>query len=375
MTRGRDVGERLTTALTAPLLVRSNPAPKTIIPPMQGHRFSRNGQHPDVGLINAINATANKSILYRTKEIFRAPGTATFPLAASGAGDRARWRFAFHTGPYAHMLKVAIGTIPQAHGGSPSAVAKSRLDISTSTSGSPVAASGSFTHGVNPGGSASTLTGWEGLKVGTMYISVDPDTDYYGTFYDVDYGRTMFACVWEVSSMTENHDGYLPQALATQSHIFSKYRQYPVTILNNLMKRGGATVLNWTVDNGASPITTTSSTATNIIDTSSTTISAATPGYTLDMTGKGRRIDETVSCVMKAYGSKSSSAPDGSVFLKDSAGTTIASIAGAFQNTAGWQTSGVFQMPAGIDKYDLQFSRAVAGTLSLYAVSIYEYGT
>ncbi len=227
------------------------------------------------------------------------------------------------------------------------------------------------------------MYGWDSIKVVTMYLDVDPDTDYYAVFTDVNYCRMMSACVHELSSMTEHFSGYLPQHIPVGGDILDEYRQNLVTLQYNLWRRGGATVLNYTSDgdDGVAPygtpvLETTSNTARNIIDNTSTSISAATPGYTIDMTGK-ERLSQTsgVPCVMKAFGVMASGSGLGRVYLKDSAGATVASITDVWNSTASWQ-SVAFNLPATVDKYDLQFSRAastdLANPFTLYAVSIWE---
>lgn len=366
-------------ASVASKLLAALPAAKTALQPIQWARYARNGKRPDVAMINQLNELANQCVLYRTKEVFRATGKMTTEatiLSSGGAGDRARWRFAFHTGPYTHTLMVRACMIPQ--DSSPGSNSYARLDIATSATGSPAVASATLEHGPAPWGTGTVSTGWTHYKWVTRYITVSPDTDYYGTFYDVDNGRLVAACVSEYASMTEHFDGYLPQNLAAQSHIVDVYREYLAAIVKNLHRRGGATVLNWSVDDGTAPQTRAGGTSQNLIDNSSTTISAATPGFTLQM-DYVNRVSQTsgVPCVMKVYGSKDGTQNDGEVYLKDSAGNTIASVTNVFTSTAQWHSSGVFNLPAATDKYDLQFARAgiVTGTLSVYAVSIYQYET
>jgi hypothetical protein len=80
---------------------------------------------------------------------------------------------------------------------------------------------------------------------------------------------------------------------------------------------------------------------------------------------------------MKAFGSWAAGGggvTGGSVFIKDSGGSTIASIADAWGATPSWISSAAFNWPASSGKVDLQFSRgAVGGTFSLYAISVFPY--
>jgi len=383
MPRINPLGDRIIPASVAAKLLAQLPAAKTAAPPIQAARYARNGLVPDVALINAMNEQTNQSVLYRTKEVFRACPSQymLYPLPSSVSSTRARWRFAFHTGPYTHAVKAIACMVPQ--DSNPGNNAYARLDLATNAAGTPAVGSVSLYYGTNSGGTASVPAAWESIKVQEGYIGVSPNTTYYGTWYDIDQCRLISACVHEYGSMTEHFNGYLSQSLAAGSDVLDKYRADIVEIQYNLWRRGGAHVLNWTVDGddaggayGTPPLTTTSGTAKNIIDDTSTTISAATPGYTLDMRYKNR-VSQTsgVPCIMQVYGSKSGTQDDGEVYLKDSAGNTIASVTNVFTSTAQWHSSGVFNLPATVDKYDIQYARAgiVTGTFTLYAVSIYEY--
>jgi hypothetical protein len=70
---------------------------------------------------------------------------------------------------------------------------------------------------------------------------------------------------------------------------------------------------------------------------------------------------------------KNSAAGVGSVMLRNAAGTvsTVISFTGA-AGVAGWY-SGTVTMPAGVDKWSPMMSSNGVGTLSVYAISAYEY--
>lgn len=367
--------------------VRQIPAARTVMPPIQRGRYTRNGQFPDVALINQMNEQTNAGILYRTKEIFRGVGAIAastsgslingiVPSSLAGAGDRTRWRFAFHTGPYAHSLRVVAVMVSS--NTFPASNQYARLDVATNSAGTPAVASARFSFGSMPSVGGVVRDGWPTLKVLEMFVTVNSDTDYYGTFYDVNFGRLVSVCVWELPSMTQLNDGYLTQTLATGSDILDLYRESLVTLQYNLWRRGGAAVLNWSIDkiDSVSLTIPDGAVARNIIDDSSTAVSANTPGYTLDMTGKERASQTSgVPCVMKAYG-LGSSPGIGFVYLKDSTGATIATISGFGALGAGGWLSTTVTLPATVAKYDIHYEAGGGGggdTFDLYAVSIYEY--
>lgn len=367
-------GDRLTKASTGEKRVPSLPSTISAVPPIQLNRWCRNGKSPAAQLLNQQNDSANQAVICRTKEVFRG-GATFFDEATSGStGDRIRWRFAFHTGPYAHALGVVVLMRPQDVGYDTSSYV--RLDLSESATESPVDLSQTFVHGLSPLG-ATEARGWQYLQEVTHIIDgVSADTDYYGIFVDVDYARIQAATVFELASMTEN-TGYLANNVTAMSSVLDVYRQNLATITRALWRRGGSQVLNWyTGDNNATKITgrlTSSATPKNVVDDSSTSVSAATPGWTLSLTNHDR-VSQTsgVPCVMKAFGSMSAGTA-GEVYLKDSGGNTIASITNVFTTTPQWHST-TFNMPATTAKYDIWYATA-SDDFTLRAVSIYEHET
>lgn len=245
-----------------------------------------------------------------------------------------------------------------------------RIDIKNG--GGSVVVTQNVHYGVSPLG-PSIAYGWQHLKVQDVWLlGLSTDTDYFGTVYDVDYGLTQSISLYECNSLSEN-GGYLPENFTSLTSITDVHHSNVVTMMKNMWSRGGATILNFTVNDGTSPQQISTATDTNLIDLTSTSPSSSTPGYTLSIPAAAARLSQTtgVPCVMQVYGKVSANAPQGAVKLKDSGGTTIATCSG-FGTTAGW-VSTTFNMPTGTDKYDLMFSRAATGLFSVYAVSIYTY--
>ena len=78
--------------------------------------------------------------------------------------------------------------------------------------------------------------------------------------------------------------------------------------------------------------------------------------------------------MLKAYGKMGAAVVGGRVYLKNLAGTTIASIIDGWSTTTPTWVSTTFNLPATVDKYDLQFASTGGNTFSLFAVSVYEKG-
>lgn len=370
-------GDRIAIGSVGSRQVAALPASKAASPPIGLNRWARNGKSPSAQLVSALQEATNQSVLFRSKEVFRYAATFADAVGSAGAGDRSRWRFAFHTGPYTHALMVVVVMRPQDVSYDNNTYA--RLDLSTAVTGTPVALSQTFVHGSSPIGTGEAR-GWQYLKEVTSYVQgITKDTDYYGHFVDVDGARIQSATVYELSSMTQNLSGYLAQNLTGQSPILDVYRENVAVIQRALWKRGGAQVLNWTSGDCNATVTlgrfTGSTVSRNVINDSSTAVSAATPGYTLDMTGKNRLTQTTgVPVVMKAFGSITGGS-GGRVYLRNSAGAAVLTLDPTWVNGAPAQwysVSGV--LPASLAKYDPHYDCKIGGaTFTLRGVSVYEY--
>jgi hypothetical protein len=363
-----DVGDRQTP---------SAPLNSVAMAPIQIRKWIRNGKAPNVELANRLNESANYSTLYRTKEVFSACMTPTVGSLTATT----KWRFACHTGPYAHgLLGIAAMLNPYL---SSATQAKATLKIYSDVTETTLVGSADFYYGA---GTNSGGFGWRQAKYPMQWIDgLSPDTDYYGRWDLSGSPNLLAASVWEMGSMTENFNGYLTQSLTMHSPILSIDRSNVHTVLKNLWKRGGAKVLNYVVQPGTSTFgvdsteagsisnTTVSTTYTNMLDRSSTAVSSSSPGWTIDLRYKDR-VSQTsgVPCVLKVFG-RATAPFSGSVILVNSAGTTIAT-ATTSSTTNTWFSSGQFNMPAVLDKYDLMFkTTSGASRFYVYSASVFEY--
>ena len=373
MPLGKFYGDHPT--ITGDRQVAQLPTSKAASPPIQLDRHFRNSKHPDASVFNRMNEAMNASMLFRTKAVYGNAGLLgqTSGLAQSSViGTRARWRFAFHSGPYNYTLMCRAVMYPQTS--NPGSDAYATLKIYSDAAETALVSTTEFHYGANPV-DASRTSGWQFLKIVDKTVEgLTPDTDYYCRVSDVDYGLIQSLAVGEIQSMTESYDGYLPQNFTAESQILDEYRQNLVAPIPTMWKRGGTKVWNWTVDNNqTSPVTHSSATATNVIDDTSTTYGASIPGPTFNMTGKARLSQPLgVPCVMKVY-LACTAASTGVVHLRDSAGAVVATCTNNLgAGIGGWISSGVFNLPATEAKYYLT-QQTAAGTLSTYACSIYEY--
>lgn len=370
-------GDRPT--ITGDRQVPQLPITKAALPPINTDRYFRNSKHPDASAFNELNAHLNAGMLFRTKEVFSILGdlgSAPGIQATSTAGTRPRWRFAFHLSPYSHAILARAVLFPPSSNYANDTYAT--LKIYSDATETTLVGTTEFHYGPGPAGNTS-VGGWQYHRVVDRLITgLTANTSYYGVWSDETYGRLQSACVADIQSMTENYDGYVPVNFTEQSQLLDSYRENLVTPIPALWKRGGAKVLQWTVNDQSSPRTIAGSTATNLLDGSSTSVTTATPGYALTMAvGKARLSQQStgVPVVMKVFCSTSSATGQGRIYLKTSSGTVLQITNSIPLTDAPAWVSVTGTIPVGTAKYDLMFDNNSSGTLSVYAVSIYEYET
>lgn len=114
----------------------------------------------------------------------------------------------------------------------------------------------------------------------------------------------------------------------------------------------------------------------NPIDDSSTTVSANTPGRTIDLCNWAPLTRAGVPCRLKVWATNTTAGDTSTVILLDSTGATkiactITGGAGSNLDTNGaWYVSDGL-LPATLDKYDIQYGGNTTGTLYVKDWSLY----
>lgn len=333
----------------------------------QAARYTRNGRVPDAAFHTEMIGLMNSAAAFRGKEVFRSVGSIA-DIPAQAAGTRHRHRFAFHTGPFAEKITAVFVISSLTDGLTDNAYARLALTDSAGT----VTTSANWYAGASPnvGGIASTDYP-DNFSIGFATLAVTADTDCYGLISDVDHARIVSVVVFEEALAPDTANGYVNSSVAANGPIFYQQREDLITAANLMWKRGGSQLANWCSEiDSAARVAVAVKADTNIVDNSSTTVSAATPGFTLDLTGKSTLTGGGVECKMAAYGIRTGTAGNSGVKLKDSSGTTLLNLNGVGASL-GWFVSTV-TLPASKAKYDLQYFSS-NGTTTIYAVSIWEY--
>jgi hypothetical protein len=387
----RPTGDSLPPGSVGSRQVRSNPSTKHAVPPIQVRRWVRNGTHPNAEHETLKHESLNHAALYRTKDLFMFPGL------VSAASTQPKWRAAFRTSPYAHAIYVsAVLTYPAA--GSRDQNTYSRLRLFTAADESVTHSDTQFNYGPGayPGAVPPSTSTWEYVRTFDKMIEVSPSTDYYAFVENMNGARIVSIVAFELTSMTENFDGYLAQNIAASEPITDIYRQNQSELLQETWAGYDPKAFTWSTDPGGTGRSSgygpgpnfdyksiTSTTGTNILDTgnfgvASTVVNANTPGFHPDLRNKARLSQSAgVPYVMKAFGWYDQAAvptpTGGAVELKDSSGAVIATITG-WGATPEWR-SVAFNLPATHAKYDVHYRTTTAlTTFHLWAVSAYPVG-
>ena len=340
--------------------------PKTARERVSPHRLGDNGASVSGAGENLLATKINQALRYQRKEVFGYSSIYDSALASS-ATARVRWRSAFHSGVLATRLVIrAVMKPADATTSGPYAVFAVADDAGRTSSVQ-------MDYG---GQGTTTVPALEGYGFVRVTLDIRPDTNYTASFTDYDGAILVSACVHEESATNET--GYIDSSDLMRP-VYSTTRQQMMESMDDLWALNASHVFNFTVDTDDNArFMTNSSTARNVIDDSSTTVTAATPGYTIDLRYKNRRSKTTVPCVFRVCGYADTSGRPGAAYLLNSSGTALATVViGHNASAAPVWWSALVDLPATEAKYDIHF--AGYGTSSpsnrtyFYACSLYEF--
>lgn len=362
-------------------LLQTSSIPTTVAadPPIQVSRWARNGKHPNALAESMKSNAGNAAAMFKTKEVFSSPGYLGY-LASNGmtvgTGVVNRWRCAFRTGPITDLIDADV----YAQGDSTYGTAASFGQLVLTEVATGIATTTMFPVGAQVSGAGILAD----TKLVTQRIDVKPGTDYNAVFSD--HGTNMYqATIRELASLLGFNGGYLPANIASGGGILDGYRQNAAQLARDLWQKGAWTIFNWSIEDGTLPVSTSSSSFTNLLDSyvtssgttaGSATINSTSAGFSVDTTGRGRRSqlnNAGIPIVIACYGSCDVNA-SAYLYLYNSSGALVANQDEFMTTTPGWAYFTGF-LPAGKnDKYDLRIATDPGTTSKFHAVSIYEFG-
>lgn len=322
------------------------------------HRDALNGLYPSANYYRRIVDGLNHLTAHRHREVYAMSahlGDGTYHY--SGTTTIARFRFRSGYGATRVRVRMLLGR-----------------DIAAGTSTTPTAkvTIGGTDIGPFSYGQTATATDDEpdALAVFTGEATITPATVYACSVVTTDHARVMGLSVVELGDETidaaVNYFSRLAPAAGTEIYAadFGRLSEG----LSKIWRQNGGTCCHWNRQGGLSR-TRSAATAVNVIDNSSTTPSASTPGWTLDLSYRGTQGRSTVPFELAVYGSVSSGT--GTVNLVDSGGATVITVS-VNSSTAQWFT-GTGLLPSSSAKYDLHLVGDGTNTTTIYAVSLLEW--
>lgn len=329
---------------------------------MDDMAWCKNTDAPHASWITNLLGRLLESERKDQKELFSAHGSTTW--ASSAAGARIRWRFEARTGTGAARFGVTIlAAPPSAKTGVPPTIKLYAKDVVAGTTTSVSFNTGSLDT------AAAAFTPLGDCFFGTAYLACSPSTRYQFYFEENDRARIVAAVVYEMPSTVPA----LYPLLAAGAPIYSAHRTRLLGGVTDALANNGSVLFNWCVDLDASPRTNNTTTARNLLDDTSTAVSANTPGFIPPLANARTLMQTGANVVVAVYGTPP--AGGGTVTIKDDTGATVITVTLTAGGALGWYTAtGVLPAVDG-EKYDIHFVKTVGGgNIAVGAVSIYQYG-
>lgn len=220
---------------------------KTAPPPLEIAQYIRNNEPVGADIQNKLATLTDYVAYVRAKQIF----TGSSPLGSipNSLATRNRWRFAWHSGPYASFLYVRFVIAPQNNGTATDPYCTLTVRDATGTQTGTATVHGGSSGGtyadvpVNFTGGVTHLVDGSGA-----FVFLDTDTEYTGVFQDIGYARLQAALVWEVSLAPDTDNDYVANNLGTGGPIFDAHRNDVLAMQRTLHRRSGMPVFNWFSD-------------------------------------------------------------------------------------------------------------------------------
>jgi hypothetical protein len=317
--------------------------------------FARNTVSPQATAWQHIAGKLGHALRWRRKQLFAWNGTTTW--LGKGGATRERWRFRARTGTLAGKIAVRMHI---------ALVDGTGTDPYVEIVGTPVGGGTTVTLTLHAGAGSTvandvTAEGYFG------YLAADcsPECAYEFTATEHGSARLVSACVFEESLLPQTDNGYPEARWTVGSPISDLHRQQQLAVATVAYKLNSAHLFCWAVNQYTAPKTNATTTTKNIISNDST-VSAATPGFYVNLVYCNTVAQTEVPVEFAVY-AKQVGGTSGTVHLLNSAGSASISITGI--TTEGWYTA-TGTLPATEAKYDVAFVEAGGGTISVWGATL-----
>lgn len=340
---------------------------------IQPQRWCRNGQPPDVGLLNQLVRAQNHIMAYRRKTFCRWGDVDN--ATAGAAGTVGVFRFRCHVGYGATHIGFVLGM-----GRANTTGANPRVTFSATIAGGATTTKTIY-HGLEGTSAADTPNSVSEIRT---KIAVTANTTYEVLVEAIDYARIISFMAYEIAATEVNPaiDYFHSLAPGIGQPVLDSIRERIFTGLTALYKRNGPHLYSFLGNGDGSNPSFTGTTWTNIVDGTTTSTAEAAGVYTSDVAGGGPthayRLSDAgapaFAAVLAVYGQVTTATNGGEVRFYDDAEGTIATITG-ITTTLQWHTATVsISALDTIGKLVVQARHSTAAhTLRVDAVSLYAY--
>lgn len=292
---------------------------------------------------------------------------------AGAAGTLTSYRAYIHTGHHVEAIRVNLSLVlPDNAAAVAPRVWVELLNVST---GANIATSSICHYGPID---AAASGGPDYRREATIEIDGDDfadDTAYWLQLYIDDYARVQGMSAYEVGSLDGTVDDAVtgavdPRFVAGQP-ITDDQRLAIAAAQTEIIRTCRQPLWTWSVYDDTAPHAVTGTTATNLIDLASTSVSAASPGVYVNNQYHNTVSRTTVPCVIAAYAKSATlgGGTESALRLQDGSATHTVKV-----THEGWYTFTANLSVSAANKWDvLGVSDHANRTISLWAIDVFEY--
>ncbi len=329
------------------------------------HYFAhaKNGNYPDSSFYSKLVEAENFLTAFRHKEVFRK--SVALGVGGGGSANTLGWRFRFRSSYGAKALRV-IAVLGAQHADMIEDEPFINIEL-TESGGSPDELA---LHYGNPDSSADDPPESWSVQSGTF--TINPASIYTGYITAENAARIIAISIYEEGEtvLTESTSYYNTEAPVAGGAILDDRIERVIVGLSNMLRQNGGLTFNWCLVDGAAR-TRSSATYINLIDDTTTgTPTTTAHGFSFDTTARNTYSRVTVPIELAVYASIPSGT--GNVRLIRTDGTVAVTVPVNSSTPQWFVVSGSIAVGVGLH-YALQYAGSGTQTISVYAVSGYEY--
>jgi hypothetical protein len=188
--------------------------------PLEGPQYVRNGRPATSELHTKLAELVGQAARLRTQ--LHVAWSVPIESIPDSDGDRVRWRFPIHTGPYSRTIVAMFEVAPQNNLSATSPYAL--LEVSDDT---------------------DTVVGESKFYFGASA------SDYTCVVSDMDNARIRAVAIWEIAQNPDTDIGYPAVGQSPGAPIFDEQSSDEATMIREIWHRGGQTLIAWTANRDA----------------------------------------------------------------------------------------------------------------------------